>query len=75
MSQFKDDVESGVFPGEEYSPYVMSDGEKETFDALLESDAEERRMKHDVVATKLTEADEFVALNLYGANKNEEKTE
>eukprot|EP00531_Pseudo-nitzschia_arenysensis_P015863 CAMPEP_0116117704 /NCGR_PEP_ID=MMETSP0329-20121206/1712_1 /TAXON_ID=697910 /ORGANISM="Pseudo-nitzschia arenysensis, Strain B593" /LENGTH=370 /DNA_ID=CAMNT_0003611281 /DNA_START=118 /DNA_END=1230 /DNA_ORIENTATION=+ len=75
LSQFKDDVESGVFPGEEYSPYVMSDGEKEAFDALLESDAEERRIKHDVVATKLTEADEFVALNLYGTNKNDRKTE
>lgn len=74
LSQFKDDVENGVFPGEEYSPYVMSDGEKEAFEALLESDAEERRIKHDVVATKMTEADEFVALNLYGGSKNDDKS-
>jgi hypothetical protein len=76
LSNFKDEVESGVFPGEEYSPYLMSDGEKEAFDALLDSDAEERRLQHDVVATKLCQADEFEALKLYGANnKNDEKTE
>ena len=73
LSRFKDDVEGGVFPGEEYSPYLMSDGEKEAFEALLESDAEERRIKHDAVATRMSQADEFVALNLYGANKNDDK--
>mmetsp|Transcript_11743 Transcript_11743/g.33748 ORF Transcript_11743/g.33748 Transcript_11743/m.33748 type:complete len:370 (-) Transcript_11743:80-1189(-) len=71
LSQFKAEVESGVFPGEEYSPYLMSDGERERFDALLESDAEERRIKHDVAAVKLSQADEYETLKLYGANKND----
>eukprot|EP00536_Pseudo-nitzschia_multiseries_P012997 jgi/Psemu1/309582/fgenesh1_kg.529_\ len=73
LSQFKAEVESGMFPGEEYSPYLMSEGEKESFDALLESDAEERRIKHDVAATKLSQADEYETLKLYGANKNDDK--
>ena len=70
LSQFKSEVESGVFPGKDYSPYVMSDGEKENFNVLLESDAEERRLKHDVAAKKLSEADEYETLKLYGANNN-----
>ncbi|VEU43759.1 unnamed protein product [Pseudo-nitzschia multistriata] len=71
LSRFKAEVESETFPGTEYSPYLMSDGEKEAFDALLESDAEERRIKHDVAATKLSQADEYETLKLYGANKND----
>lgn len=73
LSQFKEEVENGVFPGEEYAPYLMSDGEKEAFDALLESDAEERRLKHDIVAKKKVDDDEFEALKLYGAKPNDEK--
>ena len=75
LNQFKSEVESGVFPGDAYSPYVMSEGEKETFDALLESDAEDRRMKHDAAATKLSQADEYETLKLYGGNNNGDKKE
>mmetsp|Transcript_27176 Transcript_27176/g.30389 ORF Transcript_27176/g.30389 Transcript_27176/m.30389 type:complete len:359 (+) Transcript_27176:154-1230(+) len=73
LNQFKSEVESGVFPGDAYSPYVMSEGEKGNFDALLESDAEERKRKHDVAAAKLSQADEYETLKLYGANNNGSK--
>lgn len=66
LHEFKKDVEGGIFPGEEYSPYVMSDGEKEMFDALLQKDADERQRKHELAAAKISEADEYQALNLYG---------
>jgi 3-methyl-2-oxobutanoate hydroxymethyltransferase len=66
LAQFKAEVESGIFPGEEYSPYVMTDGEKRAFDALLAKDAEERRHQHDITAEKLTQADEYETLKLYG---------
>jgi Ketopantoate hydroxymethyltransferase len=36
LEAFKADVESNVFPGEEYSPYGMSEGEQEAFDRLLQ---------------------------------------
>jgi 3-methyl-2-oxobutanoate hydroxymethyltransferase len=68
LSQFKAEVESGVFPGEEYSPYLMTEGEKETFDELLRKDAEERQRKHDLAAKKLSQADEYETLQLYGAD-------
>jgi hypothetical protein len=66
LQEFKADVESGVFPGEEYSPYVMSEGEKEAFDDLLRRDAAERRRKHEIAAAKLSQADEYETLHLYG---------
>lgn len=69
LQQFKEEVESGEFPGTEYSPYVMSDEEKERFESLLSKDAEERRLQHDVVAEKLSQADEYETLKLYGANE------
>ncbi|KAG7360620.1 ketopantoate hydroxymethyltransferase-domain containing protein [Nitzschia inconspicua] len=68
LSQFKAEVESGVFPGEEYSPYVMTEGEKEAFDVLLQKDAKERQRKHDLAAEKLSQADEYETLKLYGAD-------
>ena len=36
LEAFKADVESGVFPGDEYSPYAMSEGEQKAFDAKLQ---------------------------------------
>ncbi|KAL3940492.1 MAG: hypothetical protein SGARI_000944 [Bacillariaceae sp.] len=73
LSQFKEEVESGEFPGEEYSPYVMTDGEKEAFDALLQKDADERQLKHDLTHEKLTQADEYETLSLYGAGNGDKK--
>lgn len=69
LSQFKAEVESGVFPGEEYSPYVMPEGEKEKFDDLLKRDAAKRQRKHDLAAEKLSQADEYETLKLYGAGE------
>ena len=68
LQEFKNDVESGAFPGDEYSPYLMSEGEKEAFDTLLENDAAERQRKHKEAATKLSQADEYETLKLYGGD-------
>ena len=68
LQEFKNDVESGIFPGEEYSPYVMTDKERVAFDALLKKDEEERRRNHELAAAKLSQADEYEALKLYGSD-------
>lgn len=59
-----------MFPGEEYSPYKMSAEEKIAFDKLLQGDAEERKRKHEIAAAKLTQADEYETLKLYGGDKS-----
>jgi hypothetical protein len=51
----------------------MSEGEKETFDALLEKDAEERRRRHELAAEKLSQADEYETLKLYGGDEKNGK--
>lgn len=66
LKEFKEDVESGVFPGEDYSPYVMNASERETFEKLLETDEQERELHHEDISKKLTEADEYEQLKLYG---------
>ena len=72
IEQFKQEVESGVFPDENYSPYVMSEEEKEKFEELLKGDADEREKLHDKTAEKLKEADEYESLRLYGnPNRND----
>lgn len=74
LTEFKADVEGGVFPADDYSPYRMSEKEKKAFDALLEKDELERQRKHEEAAAKLTEADEYEQLHLYGQDpdsKNE----
>lgn len=38
LVQFKKEVEEGVFPGKEYSPYTMSDDEESIFDQLISND-------------------------------------
>jgi len=70
LKEFKDDVESGVFPGEDYSPYTMTEEEKAIFEKLLQKDAEERRRQHEIAAKKLSQADEYEALKLYGDKGN-----
>ena len=75
LARFKKEVEEGVFPGEEYSPYVMSDEEKANFDELISKDAktneEKRRMKHDETVSKLDVTDEYEQLSLYGNSKSD----
>lgn len=66
LQEFKSDVESNIFPGEEYSPYKMSKGEAEAFETLLKQDEEERVRKSNEDAKRLKEVDEYETLNLYG---------
>jgi 3-methyl-2-oxobutanoate hydroxymethyltransferase len=69
LLDFKADVESSMFPGEEFSPYVMTTEEKQLFEALLRKDATERKRKHEEAAKKLSQADEYEQLHLYGKGK------
>ena len=66
LQQYKQDVESGVFPGAEYSPYVMKADERQTFEALLSQDVDERERKHKEAAEKYVQTDEYEKLSLYG---------
>jgi len=66
LKAYKADVESGAFPSDTYSPYVMSEKERAAFDSLLQTDEEERKRKHDEAAAKMTAADEYEQLSLYG---------
>eukprot|EP00526_Cylindrotheca_closterium_P016873 CAMPEP_0113606284 /NCGR_PEP_ID=MMETSP0017_2-20120614/2773_1 /TAXON_ID=2856 /ORGANISM="Cylindrotheca closterium" /LENGTH=313 /DNA_ID=CAMNT_0000514819 /DNA_START=204 /DNA_END=1145 /DNA_ORIENTATION=- /assembly_acc=CAM_ASM_000147 len=70
LKEFKDDVESGVFPGEDYSPYKMTEEEQAIFERLLQKDAEHRRRQHEIAAKKLSQADEYETLKLYGDNNS-----
>jgi 3-methyl-2-oxobutanoate hydroxymethyltransferase len=66
LQQYKEEVESGEFPGDDFSPYVMAEGEKELFDKLLAADAEERRRRHEKAAEEYEKSDEYEKLHLYG---------
>eukprot|EP00522_Entomoneis_paludosa_P016355 CAMPEP_0172444978 /NCGR_PEP_ID=MMETSP1065-20121228/4976_1 /TAXON_ID=265537 /ORGANISM="Amphiprora paludosa, Strain CCMP125" /LENGTH=312 /DNA_ID=CAMNT_0013195755 /DNA_START=21 /DNA_END=959 /DNA_ORIENTATION=- len=66
LQNFRKDVENGVFPGEEYAPYVMKEEEKKQFEELLEKDTADRMRRHDEAADKYVQTDEYEKLNLYG---------
>ncbi|KAL7557385.1 hypothetical protein ACA910_000015 [Epithemia clementina (nom. ined.)] len=66
LQSFKQDVEQGIFPGEEYAPYDMKDDEKAEFDNLLAADSDDRRHRHDKAAERYTQTDEYEKLHLYG---------
>lgn len=66
LQEFKNDVESGRFPGDTYSPFVMVDEEVKAFDALLAKDADLRQRKHEQAAEDYTKKDEYAKLHLYG---------
>ena len=70
LAQFKEEVENGSFPGTEYAPYVMTEEEEKIFNELLAKDKDELQIKHDEVACKLKQADEYEHLNLYGNKSN-----
>jgi 3-methyl-2-oxobutanoate hydroxymethyltransferase len=73
LQQYKEDVESGVFPGTAYSPYVMKADERRQFEALLSQDAEEREQKHQAAAEKYVQTDEYEKLSLYGGGEEAKK--
>lgn len=66
LHQYKQDVETGAFPGPDYSPYVMKDEERQLFESLLSRDADEREKKHIEAAEKYVQTDEYEKLSLYG---------
>jgi 3-methyl-2-oxobutanoate hydroxymethyltransferase len=67
LKQYKEDVESGSFPGPGFSPYVMKEDEKKAFEALLAGDEQERQRKHEQAAQEYTQHDEYEKLHLYGS--------
>jgi 3-methyl-2-oxobutanoate hydroxymethyltransferase len=71
LAEYKRDVESGTFPGAEYSPYTMKEDERKAFEMLLAKDAAERQKKHDKVAKDITDQDEYEKLHLYGPISDE----
>jgi 3-methyl-2-oxobutanoate hydroxymethyltransferase len=73
LQEFKQDVESGVFPGEAYSPFKMANEEVSSFDALLAKDEEERRQKHEQAAEEYSKRDEYAKLHLYGGEGKAKK--
>jgi hypothetical protein len=66
LQKFKEDVETGIFPGNNYAPYVMKDDEKVIFQELLSKDESERKVQHDKVAAEYKMHDEYEKLSLYG---------
>ena len=73
LLEFKKDVESGEFPGDDFAPYVMVEDEKQAFDELLAQDAEERRRKLKQADEKYVQTDEYEKLHLYGNPDLEDK--
>jgi 3-methyl-2-oxobutanoate hydroxymethyltransferase len=69
LKEFKEDVQSCIFPGDNFSPYIMTEAEQELFAKLLEMDEKEREQNEEKVAKKLTEADEYEQLKLYGGGE------
>ena len=66
LAQFKREVEDGVFPGNDYSPYKMSEEEQTIFDELMSKDTTET----SGVDTDNANDDESDELSLYGNNKS-----
>lgn len=73
LAQFKKEVEDGVFPGAEYSPYKMNAEEEARFDEVLLKDAnDENKLKSEATTSKLDTADASgEELSLYGNNKQQ----
>lgn len=69
LAAYKNDVETGEFPGNDFSPYVMKDDEKKLFDDLLSQDATERQINLETTAANKTNEDEYEKLQLYGQGK------
>jgi len=66
LTDFKREVEEGIFPGNTYSPYIMTEEEKTAFEVLLAKDSDERRIQLERTKVKLRSADEYEQLHLYG---------
>ena len=62
VEAFREEVESGAFPADDYSPYTMSAKELESFERLMADDKEQRLEAQKAVDTKLRDADEYERL-------------
>jgi len=68
LAQFKEEVENGVFPGNEYSPYKMSKAEEELFNELMKNNPTEEGETR-ASSSSSQDSDDSEPLNLYGDNK------
>ena len=69
LAQFKEEVKSGAFPGNDYSPYKMSKTEEEIFNELM---MKQNGAKDNASSTSSSEdTDESDQLNLYGNSKTD----
>jgi 3-methyl-2-oxobutanoate hydroxymethyltransferase len=69
LAQFKEEVENGVFPGNEYSPYKMSKAEEELFNELMKNNPTEEGETRRASSSSSQDSDDSEPLNLYGDNK------
>eukprot|EP00588_Corethron_pennatum_P004176 CAMPEP_0194301008 /NCGR_PEP_ID=MMETSP0169-20130528/61570_1 /TAXON_ID=218684 /ORGANISM="Corethron pennatum, Strain L29A3" /LENGTH=382 /DNA_ID=CAMNT_0039051231 /DNA_START=158 /DNA_END=1305 /DNA_ORIENTATION=+ len=65
LAEFRKEVEGGVFPGEDYSPYKMSEKETDAFERLLACDRDERGRAKGATANRLKDTDEYEQLRMY----------
>jgi len=71
LEEFKEEVLNGSFPGEEYSPYIMSEDERKKFDELLKNnDLTKQAIRSKERKKILKVADEDEELDLYGSKQN-----
>ena len=59
LESFVNEVESGAFPGNEYSPYMLEKGEEEVFLKELERDRERLAAEKNAVGQRLRDLDEY----------------
>lgn len=62
LARYKQDVEDGTFPGNDYAPYAMSEEEKAKFDELMSKRASEMESK----ASENVAIDDSEQIGLYG---------
>ncbi|CAM9237209.1 unnamed protein product [Discosporangium mesarthrocarpum] len=62
LERFREEVETGVFPQEEYSPYKMCPEEESRFKHLLAKDEHQRLERMARAKRKLKDQDEYEAL-------------
>ena len=65
LTQYRDEVRTGLFPTDQYNPYKMSQEEQEKFSVLLFSDKSIREQASEVVGRRLKDADEYDVAKLY----------
>ena len=65
MLRYRDEVKSGAFPTDEYSPYRMGDEERIKFEGLLDADSVAREQDGIEVLKRLRDQDEYEAVKLY----------